>query len=53
MAITIEPGCYFVDYLLEKSLNDPSVACYLNKEKVDFFIYLINFLHDFLYFLKD
>lgn len=42
MAITIEPGCYFVDYLLEKSLNDPSVACYLNKEKVELFYLLIN-----------
>jgi Xaa-Pro dipeptidase len=37
MAITIEPGCYFVEYLLEKSFNDPNVACYLNKAKVNFY----------------
>lgn len=36
MAITIEPGCYFVDYILEKSLNDPNVAMHLNKDKVCF-----------------
>jgi len=43
MAITIEPGCYFIDFLIEKSLNDPEIACYLNNEKV--FNLFILFIH--------
>ena len=34
MAITIEPGCYFVDFLIHKSYDDPIIAPYLNKTKV-------------------
>jgi Xaa-Pro dipeptidase len=31
--ITIEPGIYFRDFLLEKGFNDPYVSKYLNEEK--------------------
>ena len=35
MCITVEPGCYFIDFKIEKSLNDPVKSKYLNKEKID------------------
>ena len=35
MCITVEPGLYFIDFIIEKSLNDPTIAKYLNKEKID------------------
>lgn len=33
--ITIEPGCYFNDYILSQAFNNPEVAPYLNKDKID------------------
>ena len=35
MCITVEPGCYFIDFKIEKSLNDPVKSKYLSKEKID------------------
>jgi len=37
MVITVEPGCYFIPHLLQKALEDPSKAVYLNKEEVEKF----------------
>lgn len=37
MVITIEPGCYFIDNLLEPAYRDPAKSQYLNKEKIDEF----------------
>jgi Xaa-Pro dipeptidase len=35
IVITVEPGCYFIDFKIEKTLNDPVKAKYLNKEKIE------------------
>lgn len=35
VCITVEPGCYFIDFKLEKSLNDPVLSKYLNRAKVE------------------
>ncbi|KAK2703589.1 xaa-Pro dipeptidase-like isoform X2 [Artemia franciscana] len=35
MCITVEPGCYFNDYSLNKALKDPTLSKYLNQEKID------------------
>jgi len=35
MCITVEPGLYFIDFKIEKSLNDPILSKYLNKAKID------------------
>ncbi|VVC30018.1 Aminopeptidase P, N-terminal,Creatinase/Aminopeptidase P, N-terminal,Peptidase [Cinara cedri] len=31
MALTIEPGCYFIESLLNQALNDPKLSIFLNK----------------------
>jgi len=33
--VTTEPGCYFNDYILEKSFKDENLAKYLVKEKIE------------------
>lgn len=35
MCITVEPGCYFIDFKIEQSLNDPILSKYLNKDKIE------------------
>lgn len=34
MVITVEPGCYFNTYLLNKAFGNPEFSKYLNKEKL-------------------
>uniref|UniRef100_A0AC34QP62 Aminopeptidase P N-terminal domain-containing protein n=1 Tax=Panagrolaimus sp. JU765 TaxID=591449 RepID=A0AC34QP62_9BILA len=35
MAITIEPGCYFIDTLLDQALNDDKLKGFLNKDVLE------------------
>ena len=37
MVLTIEPGCYFQDYLLDKALADPKFSKFLIADKVNQF----------------
>jgi len=34
MCITVEPGLYFIDFKIQKSLNDLVLSKYLNKDKI-------------------
>ena len=35
MVITVEPGCYFIDFIIENALKNPEQSPYLCKEKID------------------
>jgi Xaa-Pro dipeptidase len=37
MVLTIEPGCYYINHLLDSALKDPAQAKFLVKEKIDEF----------------
>lgn len=37
MYVTIEPGCYFIEPLLNKAFSDPSLSKFLVKEKIERF----------------
>lgn len=30
MIITVEPGCYFIDFIIKNALDNPDTAKYLN-----------------------
>ncbi|KAM4638294.1 xaa-Pro dipeptidase isoform 1-T1 [Amazona ochrocephala] len=32
MVLTIEPGIYFIDHLLDQALRDPAQSCYINND---------------------
>lgn len=34
MVITVEPGCYFIDFIIEKALKNPDQSKYLNEGKI-------------------
>lgn len=37
MVITVEPGVYFIDALLDPALRDPVLSRYLNEAKISRF----------------
>lgn len=34
MVFTNEPGCYFIEFILQKAYDEPEKAKYLNKERI-------------------
>ncbi|KAI1714161.1 metallopeptidase family m24 domain-containing protein [Ditylenchus destructor] len=37
MVITIEPGCYFIDFMLDRALADPELQKFMNAAKINEF----------------
>lgn len=37
MVITVEPGCYFINSLIDQALKDPEIACFINCKEIERF----------------
>jgi Xaa-Pro aminopeptidase len=35
ICITVEPGIYFIDFMIKKALSDPEKLAYLNPDKIE------------------
>lgn len=35
MIVTVEPGCYFIDFIIKEALNNTEKAKYLNADKIE------------------
>lgn len=54
MVFTNEPGCYFIEFILQGAYEDPEKAKYLNKERIQEFMSVGGIrLEDDLVLLKD
>lgn len=37
MYVTVEPGCYFIDILLDRAVADPKLSCFINLDVLERF----------------
>ena len=37
MCLTIEPGCYFIDFLIDRALADPEISRFLVADRINQF----------------
>lgn len=35
ICITVEPGVYFIEFMIKRALEDPNISPYLNAEKIE------------------